>query len=156
MKTKLMFIVAAVYLFMVFGMSAHAHQKVEANQVSVTWDAVTYVVDSHTGDLWLLPEGDAVSYTVYLIPIAADKTDESVILEQGTTQDLIYTITIPEGEFWVGLRTNRLRSAGTEWETLETSVIGWSDDIAIVSDGNTFSILRYMKPLGVTGLRPVQ
>lgn len=117
-----------------------------ANQITISWDAVTEMQGGVA-----IPETDIIEYKIYLSNAVTDpdKTNPAEIDSVNATS---YTITlVNEGSYFVGLQT--IRTLADETFAGE-SVIGWSDDPAIVLDGHTFGIRHFLPPLVPTGLRP--
>jgi len=109
-----------------------------ANQTTVGWDAVT--VTSGT-----------VEYEVF---VANQITDpgKAAPISVWRGPELQTTITLAdEGQYFVGVKTWRVIDADTELE----SVIGWSDDPAVVGgDTKTFGVRYYILPDVVSNLGP--
>ena len=135
-------------LFLTFSMTALSlgQEWHTANQITITWDAVTEM----QGGV-VIPETDLIEYRVYLVNAVTDP-DKTNPAEVDITGDTSYVITlVNEGQYFVGLQTIRKLADG---EVIGESIIGWSDDPAIASDGHTFGIRHFLPPLVPTGLRP--
>ncbi|MCK4826476.1 hypothetical protein KA005_62620 [bacterium] len=132
-------------LFLAMPLSTFAQEWHTVNQITVVWDAVTAMSN---GDL--IPATDIIEYKVYLSNTITDP-DKTNPAEIGIASDVNYLITlVNEGKYFVGLRTVRKLSNG---EVIGESVIGWSDDPAIVTDGKVFGIQHFLLPMVPTGLR---
>lgn len=124
--------------------NTYAQEWVTVNQATITWDAVTKLSNNTT-----IPETNRVKYEVYLSNVITD-SDKSSPVKVGATNATSYTITMTtQGKFFVGLRTMLEDANGT---FLNKSVIGWTDDPAIVRDGHTFGLRYYFPPLPPTGV----
>ena len=133
-------------LFLFFPVLVFGQEWITTNSSVISWDAVTAMSN---GDP--IPDTDIIEYVVYLSNAITDP-DKSNPIEIGTIDALEYTVTLNvEGKFFVGLRTLRKDAGGT---LLGESIIGWSDDPTIVSDGHTFGIRHFLPPMVPTGLRP--
>ncbi len=131
-------------LFLTFSVTAFSQEWHTANQITITWDAVTEL----EGGL-AIPEPDIIEYRVYLANAVTDP-DKTNPAEIDITGDTSYMITLTgEGQYFVGLQT--LRKLGGV--IIGKSVIGWTDDPAIVLDGNTFGIRHFLPPMVPVGLR---
>lgn len=111
---------------------SEAQQWTTANQVTVSWDAVT--VTSGT-----------VSYKTYYRPAAGGA--ETYAGTVTSTQDTI-TLTI-EGRYFLGVRSVR----NVDGLELESSRISWSDNPADCQGGVTFGVQYYTLPANVGGIR---
>ena len=132
-------------LFLTFSMTAFALEWHTANQFTITWDAVTKMQGGIA-----LPETDIIEYRVHLSNIITDP-DKVNPVEIGITGDTSYVITLMNEECLVGLQTIRKLADG---EVIGESIIGWTDDPAIVLDGVTFGIRHFLPPMVPVGLRP--
>lgn len=127
------------FIAVTFGQEWHV-----TNQITVSWDAVTELEEGIP-----VSEGDVIEYKVYLSNAISDP-DKITPIELGTTADTFYVITlVDEGQYFVGLQTTRKLVAGHTTK----SIIGWTDDPAICSDGDTFGVRYFLSPLNPTGLR---
>ncbi len=132
---------AMLIIMLIPAVNATALNWIGVNQVTVAWDAVTAL-----GDDTPIPQGDAISYRIYIkkLPSGADQ----VI---GDTQQLTYTITLPsEGRYVVGLQTVRIPQGETEEQLSE---INWSD-VNGESTPNPFGIKYFINPSAAKNLRP--
>ena len=117
-----------------------------ANQITITWDAVTEMQGRVA-----IPETDIIEYRVYLSNAITDP-DKTNPAEIDITGDTSYLITlVNEGQYFVGLQTIRKLADG---EVIGESVIGWSDDPAIVFEEHTFGIRHFLSPMVPVGMRP--
>ena len=132
-------------LFLTFSVPAFAIEWVTTNQATISWDAVTEMQGGIA-----LPKTDIIEYRVYLSNIITDP-DKANPVEIGITGDISYVITLMNEECLVGLQTIRKLADG---EVIGESVIGWTDDPAIVLDGHTFGIRHFLPPMVPVGLRP--
>ncbi len=133
-------------LFLTFSVTAFSQEWHTANQITITWDAVTEMQGGIA-----IPETDIIEYRVYLANAITD-SDKTNPAEIDITGDTSYTITLTgEGQYFVGLQTIRKLADG---EVIGESVIGWTDDPAIVLGGATFGIRHFLPPIVATGLRP--
>jgi hypothetical protein len=133
-------------LFLSFSTSAFSQEWHTTNQITVVWDAVTEMQGGIA-----IPETDLIEYRVYLANAITDP-DKTNPAEIGIAGDTSYVITlVDEGQYFVGLQTIRSLADGT---LIGESVIGWTDDPAIVLDGHTFGIRHFLPPMVPTGLRP--
>lgn len=144
------FFMASLFLIVFFLVSicsvVHSQEWVTANQVTITWDAV---IAFENGDP--IPATDIIGYGVYLAREAdTDKIDH---IHLGVTTDTLYTITLdknlPEGRYFVGLKTIRKLADGTH---VAESIIGWTDNPDIVLDGKIFGLSHYFIPMMVNGI----
>jgi hypothetical protein len=125
---------------------AFGQEWIITNQATVTWDAVTTRSDGVP-----FPAGDQIAYSAYLADASTDPDKTNPML-QSTVFDTECVITlVDEGKYFVGLRTIRMSSDGA---VIGESVIGWSDDPAIVVEGRTFGLRYFLPPAIPTGLRP--
>ncbi len=132
-------------LFLTFSVPAFAIEWVTTNQATISWDAVTEMQEGIA-----IPETDIIEYRVYLSNIVTDP-DKANPVEIGVTGNTLYVITLMNEECLVGLQTIRKLADG---EVIGESVIGWTDDPAIVLDGVTFGIRHFLPPMVPVGLRP--
>lgn len=138
--------VCTLLFFLLYAGSVFGQTWYTANQATVAWDAVTTL---DNGDP--IPTTDTVEYVVYLANATTDPNKTNPV-EVGRTTNLEDTITLNvEGSFFVGCQAIRKDSAGTQ---LSASIIGWSDDPAIVFNGQTFGIRYFLPPSVPAGLRP--
>lgn len=133
-------------LVLTFSTSVFAQEWITMNQSTVSWDAVTEM----QGGV-VIPETDIIEYKIYLSNAITDP-DKTNPAEIETVNATSYTITlVDEGSYFVGLQTVRSLADGT---FAGESIIGWTDDPAIVLDGHTFGLRHFLPPLVPTGLRP--
>lgn len=127
-----------VLLFVLSSIPALALDWFTANQTTVGWDAVT--VTSGT-----------VEYEVFIANQITDPEKTApVSVWRGSELQTTLTL-VDEGQYFVGVKTWRVIDADTSLE----SVIGWSDDPAIVGgDAKTFGVRYYEPPPSVTNLGP--
>jgi hypothetical protein len=146
-KLSTIFLVLALtFTGVVFAQEWHT-----TNQITVVWDAVTEMQGGA-----VIPETDIIEYRVYLANAITDP-DKMNPAEIDITGELSYTITLTgEGHYFVGLQTIRKILVGSNGDesVVGESVIGWTDDPAIVLDGHTFGIRHFLPPMVPTGLRP--
>ena len=141
-KLSIIFLV----LFLTFSVTAFSQEWHTANQITITWDAVTELQGGVA-----IPETDIIEYRVYLSNTITDP-DKTNPAEIDITGDTSYVITlVNEGQYFVGLQTIRKLVDG---EVIGESYIGWTDDPAIVSNGVTFGIRHFLPPMVPVGLRP--
>jgi len=125
---------------------APGQEWITTNQATISWDPVTT-----TSDGIPFPAGDQVAYSVFTAEASADPDKASPSLMK-TVFDTEYTITLTEeGQYFVGIKTIRMSADGA---VIGESVIGWSDDPAIVLDGRTFGLRHFLAPMVPTGLKP--
>ena len=140
------FVLIFCWVFLTVPGFVASQEWVTANQVTITWDAV---VAFENGDP--IPATDIIGYGVYLVN--ETDTDKTNYIRFGVTTDILYTVTLdkdlPEGRYFVGLRTIRKLADGT---TVTRSVIGWTDNPDIVLDGKTFGLNHYFIPMVVGGI----
>jgi hypothetical protein len=109
-----------------------------ANQSTLAWDPVGTKSDGTT-----LPEGDVIRYDVYLANALTDpgKTNPAKV---ATDIDLTeHTITLNvEGRFYAGVTAKRYVNG----ELVGESVIAWSDDPAMVANGQPFGLVYFLPP----------
>ncbi len=134
-----------VLVFSLFLSSANAQEWYTANQITITWEAVT---EMHGGVA--IPETDIIEYRVFLSNVVTDP-DKTNPMEIDITGDTSYTVTLVDEKCFVGLQTIRKLAGG---EVLGESIIGWTDDPAICLDGHTFGIRYFLPPMVAIGLRP--
>ena len=133
-------------LTLTFSTVAFSQEWHTANQITITWDAVTEMQGG-----FAIPETDIIEYRVYLSNAVTDP-DKTNPAEIDVTGELFYTIILTdEGRYFVGLQTIRKLADG---EVIGESYIGWTDDPAIVLDGVTFGIRYFLPPMVPVGLRP--
>lgn len=133
-------------LVLTFSTSVFAQEWITMNQSTVSWDAVTEMQGGVA-----IPETDIIEYKIYLSNAITDP-DKTNPAEIETVNATSYTITlVDEGSYFVGLQTVRSLADGT---FAGESIIGWTDDPAIVLDGHTFGLRHFLPPLVPTGLRP--
>ncbi len=132
-------------LFLTFSVTAFSQEWHTANQITITWDAVT---EMHGGVA--VPETDIIEYRVYLSNVITDP-DKTNPVEIDVTGDTSYTVTLTDEKCFIGLQTIRKFADG---EVLGESIIGWTDDPAICLDGHTFGVRYFLPPMVATGLRP--
>ena len=143
MKSLLSIIV--LISFLAISCLVSGQEWVTANQATVTWDAVTKLSNNST-----ISETNNIKYEIYLSNIITD-ADRSNPVQVGTTNATSYTVTMTtQGKFFVGLRTVLEDANGT---FLNKSVIGWTDDPAIVHEGRIFGLRYYFPPLPPTGVQ---
>lgn len=146
-KLSTIFLVLALtFTGVVFAQEWHT-----TNQITVVWDAVTEMQGGA-----VIPETDIIEYRVYLANAITDP-DKMNPAEIDITGELSYTITLTgEGHYFVGLQTIRKILVGSNGDesVVGESVIGWTDDPAIVLDGHTFGIRHFLPPMVPIGLRP--
>jgi len=111
---KKIWIFVTVFVLIAFAV-AFSQEIHWANQVTVEWDAPTLLIDGTP-----IPIEDVIAYNMYLRPDGA--TTEPVV---GTTSELSYTYTLPEGVHEAGVSALRyIAGTGTPFE----STILWSKD----------------------------
>lgn len=138
-------------LFLTFSLTAFGQEWHTTNQITVVWDAVTEMQGGIA-----IPETDIIEYRVYLANAITDP-DKTNPAEIDVTRNTSYVITLTdEGHYFVGLQTIRKILVGSNGDesVVGESVIGWTDDPAIVLDGHTFGIRHFLPPMVPTGLRP--
>lgn len=139
-------LIAVVISFLIIPSFVAAQEWITANQASVTWDKVTTFTNGKA-----IPEDNIIEYKIYLSDLLTDPGHENPI-EAGSTNSVEYTITLgEEGQYFVGLQTIRKLSDGT---IVGESVIGWSDDPAIVHNESTFGLRLFFPPPLADNLRP--
>lgn len=140
-------LISAVFFILMIGVAAFALTWHTANQSTVAWDPVTTLGN---GDP--IPAGTHVEYVVYLANSVTDPNKQNPV-EVWRGPETMATITLNrEGSYFVGVRGIRVQ---TDTSTdLNQSIIGWSDDPAVVANGETFGINYFYPPSAATGLRP--
>jgi len=105
-----------VALVLLVGFSFAMAQEIHwADQKTVEWDAPEFLIDGTP-----VPPEDVIAYNMYI-----RKDGETTEPYTGTTPDLEYTFTLPEGVFEVGVSALRyIAGAGDPFE----SDITWSRD----------------------------
>lgn len=142
MTKKLLFLSALLFVLSMPSI-VFSHNWVTADQITVSWDAVTCFVN---GDP--IPPDDVIEYSACLV--RESDVERVDCFDIWFTEDTQLTITLAtEGRYFVGLRTLRKDSSG---ELLCQSRVGWSDDPLIVKEGKTFGIIYYHFPKTPTGL----
>lgn len=142
---KNLFLVLVLSLFLVVPTITFGQTWVTTNQATVSWEAVTSLSDGT-----VIPATNTIKYVVYLSNATTD-VDKTKPSEVGTVIDTTFVITlIDEGKYFVGLKTLRFADDGT---LANESIIGWTDDPAIVKDGETFGIRYFLAPNPVTNVR---
>lgn len=102
------------------------------DQVTMAWDA------SLLADGSPVPAGDTVKYYVY-----TKNEDGSNVTVAGSTTELTYTFTIPEGVKLIpGVSAARVVADGTE---TDQSQVAWADDPQYCENGVTFGFINYKK-----------
>jgi hypothetical protein len=147
---KKLSLILILIVFLAFPILVSGQEWHTANQVTITWDAVAEMSDGTA-----ILETDIVEYKIHLANAVTDpdKANPTVI---GITGDTSYVITlVDEGQYFVGLQTIRKTLVGSnnEENVIVESIIGWTDDPAIVLDGNTFGIRYFLSPMVATGVR---
>ncbi len=141
MKKKLMvFVVLPVLFLLVTGLTWHT-----ANQRTVAWDEVT---TNSNGDP-IDPNVTAVVYNVYLRNSITGGTPVQVATAIETL-DYVVTLNV-EGSYYVGVSSQR-KTTDTG-ELLEESTVSWSDDPAVVQNGETFGIRYFLAAAPPVNLR---
>lgn len=124
--------------------SVHSQEWHVANQVTITWDAVTTLENNAT-----IPEGNVIEYPVWLVNADTDP-DKVNPVAVGTTSETLYVITLGvEGRYFVGLQTVRRSSEGI---FLGESCIGWTDDPVIAANGDIFGLQYFVPPANAFGV----
>lgn len=118
------------------------------NQITVAWDAVTEMDDGQ-GNLSPIPEGDTVEYQVAIRPSTMGE-DAAILV--GVTRETQFTVSVPEGRWYIGAQTVRIPAGQTEQQR---STISWSDRSADVYNAETFGAYLFFSPAPVRGLRLV-
>lgn len=112
----------------------------EQQEVTLAWDSVNTFTNGTA-----IPSGNEVSYTVFIKDAQATNATK---IKMGTTQNTQYNATLNEGEWYVGVKANRLDSSGN---VLSDSEINWSNEPTGVNQ--TFAVRFYKSPAACTGLR---
>jgi archaellum component FlaF (FlaF/FlaG flagellin family) len=135
---KKLFVCLILSLFLVLPNLAFSQTWVTANQATVSWDAVTTLSNGTP-----VPTNDIIEYTVYLSNAITDpaKTNPAEVATVSTTEQVITLV--DEGQYFVGLKTVRSLVDGT---VIGESDIGWTDDSAIVLNGETFGVRYFLSP----------
>jgi len=146
-------------LFISVANQAFEQQWYTCRSAKITWDAVTEI-----GGV-AMPETYNVEYGIYITDIVVDPYKQNY-KQIGTTSSTAYTISFDEiapiilkesgnskGRFLVGLKTIVKLQDGTLRTPNGESYIGWTDDIKIVADGETFGFVYPMKPDPVKNFR---
>jgi hypothetical protein len=115
---------------------------VSANQVTVSWDAVTTDTNGNP-----LPAAEIRYVTFYANESDTAKANPVTV---GTTTGVEQVFTFAgEGRFILGVRAERVQ--GTT--VVATGPISWSDNPAVCADGKTFGVSRYAAPGHAGGLK---
>lgn len=110
-----------------------------ANQIDVSWDAVTTLSNGDT-----VPPEDTIKYEIYLLPDGGDPATDLLLID--TTETIPYTITMQwDGDYYAGVKAQRFIPAYPDTPASE-SVIAWSDDPTYCLNGSTFGIRFYYPP----------
>ncbi|MBA7494470.1 hypothetical protein ES702_05046 [subsurface metagenome] len=123
-----------VFIFwhnVIFGMD-----WITANQVTLTWRAVTTMEDGSA-----IPEGDVVTYEVFLVPKTGDKIADRILKVETIETEATLTFDL-EGLFFLGVRAVRSK-AGTR---LISSKVSWTDNPGAVMDGLTQGVIFFRVP----------
>ena len=117
-----------------------------ANQGTFAWDASTTLVDGSP-----VPASDTIKYQAYkrlspALPTAGEKSGDEITALQQTVS---FTV---EGGYFVGVTA--IRYVGTE--RVSESQVAWSDNPAVVANGQAFGFKYYLQIAFPTGLRQVQ
>lgn len=124
--------------------SVHSQEWHVANQATITWDAVTELSNGT-----VIPGDNIVEYRLWLSNADTD-LEKANPVEVGITSETLFVVTLcVEGRFFVGLQTLRKSSDGT---LLNKSVVGWTDDPAIVANGETFGLQYFLPPANARGV----
>lgn len=124
--------------------SAHSQEWYIANQVTVTWDAVTELSNGA-----VIPGDSLIEYRIWLVNVDTDPYKMSPV-EVGITSETLYVITLNiEGRFFVGLQTLRKTSEGN---ILGESSVGWTDDPEIAANSETFGLQYFLPPANTRGV----
>ena len=119
-----------------------AIEWVPANQVTVSWDAVTTDTNGNP-----LPAAEIRYVTFYANESDTAKANPVTV---GTTTGIEQVFTFAgEGRFILGVRAERVQ--GTT--VVATGPISWSDNPAVCADGKTFGVSRYAAPGHAGGLK---
>lgn len=123
------------------------------NQATVGWDAVTTNEDGTP-----LGENDVVKYRMYISNAVTDpdKANPAEITPDsdgdGTLDpisDTQFTVTLNvEGKFFFGVKAERY----VDGNFVGDSIISWSDNPAIVANGETFGLQYFLPPAKPGGL----
>lgn len=148
---KVTFLGIILFLVAIFSIwticDAYAQEWHIANQITISWDAVTKMEGGA-----IIPETDIIEYKVHLANAIIDP-EKTNSVEIGIADECIYTLTLnTEGQYFVGLQTLRMKPDRT---LIAESVIGWSDDPAIVANGAIFGLQYFVPPLPPHNVRVV-
>ncbi|MCK5217867.1 MAG: hypothetical protein KAJ93_08760 [Methanosarcinales archaeon] len=137
-------LIITLFAFLLLAGTAFADDWYSANQATVRWNAVTTLINGN-----LVPEGDLVTYVLYLKSV---QTGSEIEVDTVVVTEYLFTFT-NEGDYHVGIKAVRTVPAMGELpERTFESAIGWSSDPLIAKDGNTFGVSYYLQPSGVSGL----
>lgn len=118
-----------------------------ANQFTVDWNPVTNLKDGTP-----LPETSTVQYRCYLANAITDP-DKANPSEVGVATEANYTVTLNvEGQYYFGVRSERMEDLGNGPEVVSVSTISWSDDSNVVENGQTWGLRHFFPPAMPSGL----
>lgn len=112
----------------------------------IQWNAPTMTTGGNP-----IPADNILKYHVYS---RNEVTGAEVCLTAEPILETQYYVTITEeGRYWLGVQALRYLDDGTL--VAEPSEIAWSDDPAVVVNGQTWGILYYFSLEKVDGLEPI-
>ena len=147
MKNLAVILIAILISFFLTPSLVKAIEWEIANEKTVSWDAVTTMVDGSP-----VPDGDTILYRLFLVSDnstdrIADKTTA------GETDLLTYTLVLEnEGRWIVGIRAIRTPQASPEDK--QFSEIVWSDDENTENVPNPFGLIYFAIPEKIGGFKP--
>ena len=128
---------------------SNAQTWTTANEATVSWDAVTKLLDGST-----IPTTDKIAYNIF---IRNKKT--GTVTSVGNTPNLQQTIVFnTEGRYFPGVSAVR-QVVGEDGVTIEETMeseISWSDNPAACLNGQTFGIRYFVHPNQPVNLRKAQ
>ena len=140
MKKCFVLLVVFVFMLPLLALSQVWHQ---ANQKIVGWDAVTTLDDGLP-----IPAGETIRYQVYIARKDGSK-DNKVNMGNTTEPQFLITFTM-EGEWFIGIETERLNSSG---ELVAKSSVAWSDNPTYCLNGETFGVVYIILPSCISNMR---
>lgn len=119
--------------------SAQAIDWTTTNQVTVSWTKVTKLIGGGA-----IPEGDVISYEVWIVTEAGNKKLDKVFIQSTGETHLVITF-VQEGRFFTGVNAVRTKPDSS----VSSSTISWSDNPEVVLSGIAFGIVYLEAPSGV-------
>ncbi len=135
---------ALLAIMTMFVMSASAQTLHPADTVTIGWEAPTEMNDGSP-----IPAECTVTITAFSIPRSSADRDAEKIEHGKTTENEMVVQLLDPDVYWLGV------SAACSYNGVEgnASTISWSDDSAVVLDGETFGVIYFGTLAPPSGLR---